>query len=103
MNVIQLTETSIQVTWDSPGSPVTGYRIFFEPDVGAIEVTGGDTESYTREGLQSGVEYSISIVALSPHLPSTVVGPITPSGGLPVPVCLCHSVISLLTCSTQPS
>ena len=68
---------------------MTGYRILFEPDLGDIEVTGGDTESYVREGLQSGVEYSISIVALSPHLPSAVVGPITLSGVLPVLVCLC--------------
>ena len=109
VSVIQSSQTSIEVTWKSPGPPVTGYRIFFSPDVGGIEVAGGDTESYMREGLQSGVDYSISIVALSPHLPSNVVGPITPSGvyvacaGMPLTVSDLSSSLQCWTLQLSPS
>ena len=44
-----------------------------------VEVSGGGTESYLLNGLDSGAEYSMSVVALSPHLPSAVVGPVTPT------------------------
>ena len=80
--------TSILVSWTAPASGsaiVTGYRIFYQ--------TGGDSEesanasvdatSHTLTGLQSGATYSISIVALSSTLPSTVVGPETVT--LPTP------------------
>ena len=73
---------SIEVRWDSPGSPATGYVLYYQPERGAVRsvnVTGGDTESYLLEGLQKGMTYQISIVALSEHLPSAVVGPVTAS------------------------
>jgi hypothetical protein len=50
---------NITVSWESPGDPVTDYVICYQLD-----------------GLQRGVTYYISIVALSPHLPSPLVGPI---------------------------
>ena len=68
--------------WGSPGSPATGYVIYYQPEGGvvhSVNVTGGDTESYLLEGLQKGMTYQISIVALSEHLPSAVVGPVTAS------------------------
>ena len=92
VSVVQESETSILVTWVSQGDPVTGYKIFFEPGGGSEEVTGGNTESYLLENLQSGEDYNISIVALSAHLPSTVVGPITPTSVLHVVSCLCQCV-----------
>ena len=71
VSAVQQSDTSILVTWDPPGNPVTGYKVFYEPG-GFLEVTGGSAESILLENLQNGVEYSIYVVALSAHLPSTV-------------------------------
>ena len=70
------------MTWESPdiGDPVTGYVIYYQPKGGAVSsdmVSEGETETHLLDGLQSGVTYNISIVALSLHLPSLLVGPVT--------------------------
>ena len=42
-------------------------------------MSGGETESHLLQGLESGGNYNVSIVALSEHLPSAMVGsPIMP-------------------------
>ena len=87
LNAIQLSPTSILVTWEPPGSPVTGYKVFLEPDGHCVNAKGGDTDRQLVEDLQSGVEYSVSIVALSAHLPSTVAGPVTPGDSFTWPFC----------------
>ena len=74
------THVNITVSWQSPvmSDPVTGYVIYYQPQGGAVssdEVSGG--VSHLLEGLQRGVTYNISIVALSEHLPSPLVGPVT--------------------------
>ena len=64
--------------------PVTGYVIYYQPKGGAVssdKVFGGETESHLLDGLQRGVTYNISIVALSDHLPSPLVGPVTVTPG----------------------
>ena len=43
-------------------------------------VSGGETETHSLDGLQRGVTYYISILALSQHLPSPLVGPVTVVG-----------------------
>ena len=40
-------------------------------------MSGGETETHSLDGLQRGVTFYISIVALSPHLPSPLIGPTT--------------------------
>ena len=68
------------------GDPVTGYVIYYQPEGGAVScsdmVSGGETETHLLDGLQGGVTYNISIVALSLHLPSLLVGPVTPIPGM---------------------
>ena len=59
-----------------------------------VEVSGGGTESYLLDGLDSGAEYSMSVVALSPHLPSAVVGPVTPTG-------MCRVLLVLVSTSDR--
>ena len=81
------THVNINVTWESPdiGDPVTGYVIYYQPEGGAVSndmVSGGETETHLLDGLQRGVTYNISIVALSLHLPSLLVGPVTVGTGL---------------------
>ena len=71
------------MNWTSPGSPVTGYIIYYQSDGGDVRsetISGVDTESYILSNLESGVKYSISIIAVSDHLPSAVVGPVRTSG-----------------------
>ena len=75
------THVDIAVSWESPGDPVTdGYIIYYQPEGGPVisdSVFGRDTDTHSLDGLQRGVTYYISLVALSPHLPSPLVGPIT--------------------------
>ena len=72
--------THVTVSWKSPGGPVTGYVIYYQPEGSynsSVHVSGGGTESHSLDCLERGVTYYISIVALSDHLPSPVVGPVT--------------------------
>ena len=65
---------------------VASYVIYYQAKGGAVSsvmVSGGDTERYLLNGLQRGVTYNISIVALSRHLPSPLVGPVTLIPGMP--------------------
>ena len=72
--------TSIRVSWTAPTSvaTVTGYRIYYlaEGDSGSVPINA-DVTSYTLGNLQDGLTYNITMVALSIHLPSSVVGPET--------------------------
>jgi len=78
--------TSIRVFWNAPvsGATVKGYRIFFllksnkgsHIDHTSVDV-GTNATQYIRDGDRAaGHHYSITIVALSKHLPSSVVGPV---------------------------
>ena len=72
------------VSWKSPGGPVTGYVIYYQSEGGGNSsdmVSGRETESHSLDCLESRVIYNISIVALSLHLPSPLVGPITVISG----------------------
>ena len=79
------THVNITVSWKSPGGPVTGYVIYYQSKRGAVssDMVSG-RESHLLDGLQRGVTYNISIVALSQHLHSLLVGPVqVTSGELP--------------------
>jgi len=78
----------IYLTWTAPafngGAPLTGYQIT-DKNLGSTPITtnvGASTTSYTLTGLQNGLEYSVTIVALnamgsSPNLAR----PATPTAG----------------------
>ena len=57
---------------------LTGYRIYYSgaDDSGSMDVGASATE-VTIDNCTAGVTYTITLVALSPHLPSPMVGPIT--------------------------
>ena len=66
------------------GDPVTGYVIYYQPEGGAVNsdmVSGRETETHILDNLLREVIYNISIVALSPHLPSLLVGPVAAMTG----------------------
>ena len=79
---VNSTHVSVTVSWKSPADTVTtGYVIYYQPKTGgpviSESVTGVHRESHSLTGLQRGHTYNISIVALSQHLPSPLVGPVT--------------------------
>ena len=80
LNAEPVGPTSIRVSWTAPTSvaTVTGYRIYYQAEgvSGSVPINAGVT-SYTLVHLQDGLTYNITIVALSVHLPSSVVGPET--------------------------
>ena len=71
---------SFRVSWTPPASlaNLTGYRVYYSGagDSGSIDV-GASTTEVTIDNRIAGVTYSITMVALSPHLPSPVVGPVS--------------------------
>ena len=74
----QVNSTIIRVSWTPPdsGPSVTGYRIYYqtEGDQGSVDV-GASTTEYTITSLVVNDTYIITLVALSEHLPSAIVGP----------------------------
>ena len=76
------------MTWESPqrstpNTPLHGYVIYYQPKGGAVNsIDVSKVEKYMLEGLQRGVTYNISIVAVSHELPSPLVGPITVIPGI---------------------
>ena len=69
---------SFRVSWTPPASSanLTGYRIYYSgvTDSGSVDV-GASATNITIDNRTAGVTYTITMVALSPHLPSPVVGP----------------------------
>ena len=71
---------SFRVSWTPPASSanLTGYHIYYSgaDDSGSVDV-GASATNITIGSRTAGVTYSITMVALSPHLPSPVIGPVT--------------------------
>ena len=89
---------NVTVYWESPADPVTGYGIYYQTKGGPVisdMVSGGETETHSLDGLQRGVTYYISILALSQHLPSPLVGPV--SFGVP------HVITPTSMSTSQPN
>ena len=58
--------------------------IYYQTEGGPVisdKVSGGERETHSLDGLQRGVTYYISILALSQHLPSPLVGPVSVDTG----------------------
>ena len=78
VNVIPAGISSFSVSWTPPAT-VTGYQVYWSGSGGAdsgnisIEAREGDG-AVTITGRTPGLTYNITIVALSDHLPSPVVG-----------------------------
>ena len=106
---------NVTVSWESPADPVTGYVIYYQTKGGPVisdMVSGGETETHSLDGLQRGVTYYISILALSQHLPSPLVGPftiiashvITPTSILSTKTSIdCNSVLNITSNTTSSS
>ena len=78
------THVNVTVSWESPGGDVSGYMIYYQTEGGPVisdKVSGGERETNSLDGLQRGVTYNISILALSQHLPSPLVRPVSVDTG----------------------
>jgi len=82
LSAVRLGPTNIQVSWTAPATRTTvmGYRIYYtegtNQDVNSVNAGASATNhTITIPQPQSSLSYSFTIVALSSHLPSTVVGP----------------------------
>ena len=74
------THVNVTVSWESPEGDVSGYMIYYQTEGGPVisdKGSGGQRETHSLDGLQRGVTYNISILALSQHLPSPLVGPVS--------------------------
>ena len=71
---------SFRVSWTPPASlaNLTGYRIYYSGayDSGSVDV-GAPTTEVAIGNRTTSVSYTITMVALSPHLPSPVIGPVS--------------------------
>ena len=77
--------STISVFWSSPigGDAVTGYLVYYHHpnhNVTIINRTSNDLSATFTEVTTTQRVYTVSIQALSEHLPSIVVGPVTARG-----------------------
>ena len=81
---LQQNSRSFRVLWTPPAftANLTGYRIYYTGanDSGSMDVDASAT-NVTIGYRITGVTYNITMVALSPHLPSPVTGPAAVSPG----------------------
>ena len=67
--------TTITVTWIPPSPiPSAGYVVFYSTtgDEGSVSVSSGSDSQAVITGRQADYEYTVSVVALSAHLPSAL-------------------------------
>ena len=71
-------ETTVNVSWTPPicDDTVTGYKIFYQRS-NSVTVNASVTQ-YAIINLEPNITYPITMMALSEHLPSAVVGPVIP-------------------------
>ena len=79
MAALQIGLTGFTVSWTPPNTTPTGYVVFFQggDDEGSVMVDDGSATVVTVDGRVNNRQYSITMVALSLHLPSTVTSPET--------------------------
>ena len=87
MTVSQNGVESVQISWTPPsGEPaVTGYIIYYQQQVGGHNdsvMAGATATTVTITGLMTGATYSITMVATSSRLPSTVTTAVTITIGM---------------------
>ena len=95
MTAVQEGTTSIRVSWTLV-SGATGYRVEYSGgDDTEEESADGSATTLMITGLQNGLTYTISLVAISPNLPTSA--PITKQVPLGE---ITDSVLLLIACSS---
>ena len=72
---VDLTATSIRVTWDAPSTPAIAnrFQVIYETigESGSVEVSNCTECVTVLSDLRRSATYNISVVTLSDHLPSS--------------------------------
>ena len=78
LTAVKEDEQKVKVSWTPPtgGNTVTGYQIFYQRNNSVI--VNASVTQYVITDPEPNVTYPITMVALSEHLPSEVVGPVFP-------------------------
>ena len=81
--LIHLSLSSLEVSWAQPSPSTTAQILYYEANgvISTVNISNGVTNNFILDGLQSGWTYSISLQALSPHLPSFITNPTTTTLG----------------------
>ena len=76
--VLRAFPSSLNVSWFQPSSNTIAQILYYEANgvTNAVTINDSFTTSYVLENLRSGLTYSISLQALSSHLPSPITDPI---------------------------
>ena len=93
--------STISVFWSGPigGDAVTGYLVYYHHpnhNVTIINRTSNDLSATFTELTTTQRVYTVSIQALSEHLPSIVVGPVTARGQFIAIFCLFFAYLSVI-------
>ena len=86
LNAVKVNSSSFRVSWTPSARTVTGYQVYWSgvggSDSGNMSVGARDT-GVTITGRTPDLTYDVTIVALSDHLPSPVVGSVMVTLGEP--------------------
>ena len=76
--ILRVFLSSLNVSWFQPSPNTIVQILYYEANgvTNSMTISDGVTTSYVLENLQSGLTYSISLQALSSHLPSPITDPI---------------------------
>ena len=76
--VLHVFLSSLNVSWLQPSPNTIAQVLYYEANgvTNSVTISDGVTTSYVLENLRSGLTYSISLQALSSHLPSPITDPI---------------------------
>ena len=83
LNVVQIGLSSFRVYWTPTATVTAGYQVYWSGGGGVDSgnmSAGAEDRTVTITGRTPGLTYNITIVALSDHLPSPVVGAVTAYG-----------------------
>ena len=78
LTAVKEDEAKVKVSWTPPtgGDTVTAYQIFYQHSSSVI--VNASVTQYVITDPELNITHPITMVALSEHLPSEVVGPVTP-------------------------
>ena len=87
----------VTVTWPGGGDNVVGYLVYYHHPDSSETILNTRSHLHTfNEANASQRVYAVSVQALSEHLPSEIVGPVTARGQLYMAVCHvthCHMLL----------
>ena len=81
--VLHISPSSLSISWAEPSPVTTALILYYEANgvINSVAVNDGSTTNFVLRNLRGGLTYSISLQALSSHLPSPITDPIATTLG----------------------